>query len=123
MRPIQLLLLAFTLFALWRVLQKHRSGGLGTMQSLRWLLVWFGAILVASFPATTNFLADALGIWRGADLVFYTSLSVIFYLIFRIHLALDRVQQEITEIVRSLALDRVKTEGSAVAEARGGKES
>ena len=123
MRPIQLLLLAFTLFALWRVLQKHRSGGLGTMQSLRWLLVWFGAILVASFPATTNFLADALGLWRGADLVFYTSLLVIFYLIFRIHLALDRVQQEITEIVRSLALDRVKTEGSAVAEARGGKES
>ena len=123
MRPIQFLLLAFTLFALWRVLQKHRAHGLRTMQALRWLLVWVGAILVVSFPATTNFLADALGIWRGADLVFYTSLSVIFYLIFRIHLALDRVEQEITAIVQAMALNQAGVAGSRTAETMGGKES
>jgi hypothetical protein len=34
-------------------------------------------------------------------------LLIIFYLIFRIHLTLARMEQEITEIVRAIALERL----------------
>ena len=123
MKPIQFFLLSLVLFAVARVIQKYRQRGIQLLEFLIWLLVWLGATFVIVFPDSTNVVAALLGIWRGADLVLYTSLLAIFYLIFRIHLALDRVEQEITEIIRALALDHVKVEGSEAAEAMGGKES
>jgi hypothetical protein len=70
-------------------------------------MVWVGAALVISIPDTTSFLANLLGIARGTDLIIYTSVLVAFYLIFRIHLALDRLEQEITKVVRAIALERM----------------
>jgi hypothetical protein len=40
-------------------------------------------------------------------LIIYTSLLITFYLIFRIHLTLARFEQEITQIVRAIALERL----------------
>jgi hypothetical protein len=74
---------------------------------LFWCLVWLGTALIVTFPDATSLLARQLGIGRGVDLVMYVTLVVAFYLIFRIHLTLDRLEQEITEIVRTIALERL----------------
>jgi hypothetical protein len=55
----------------------------------------------------TSFLAHLFGIGRGADLIIYASLLIAFYLILRIHLTLARLEQEITQIVRAIALERL----------------
>jgi hypothetical protein len=123
MKPIQFFLLALVLFAVTRLVQKYRQRAIQLLELCIWLLVWAGAAFIIVFPDSTNFLAALLGIWRGADLVLYTSLLVIFYLIFRIHLALDRVQQEITAIVRMMALNQLGAGGSRAAETGGSKES
>ena len=122
MKPIQFFLLTLVLFAVTRVIQKYRQRGIQLLEFSIWLLVWAGAIFIILFPDATNFLAALLGIWRGADLVLYTSLLVIFYLVFRIHLALDRVEQEITAIVQAMALNQAGIGGSRPAETRGAKE-
>ena len=59
------------------------------------------------FPDATSFLAHLLGIGRGADLIIYTSLLISFYLIFRLYLALARLEQAITALVRAIALERL----------------
>jgi len=107
MRPIQFLLLAFVLFALVKVIRKYKQRGIRTLEFLFWTLVWVGSALVITFPDTTFFLAHLLGIGRGADLIMYTSLLIAFYLIFRIHLTLDRLEQEVTEVIRAMALERL----------------
>ena len=122
MKPIQFFLLTLVLFAVTRVIQKYRQRGIQLLEFSIWLLVWAGAIFIILFPDATNFLAALLGIWRGADLVLYTSLLVIFYLVFRIHIALDRVEQEITAIVQAMALNQAGIGGSRPAETRGAKE-
>ena len=107
MRPIQFLLLAFVLFALAKVIHKYKQRGMRTLEFLLWILVWVGAAFIIIFPDTTIFLAHLLGIGRGADLIMYTSLLIAFYLIFRIHLTLDRLEQEVTEVIRAMALERL----------------
>ena len=123
MKPIQFFLLSLVLFAVTRAIQKYRQRGIQLLEFSIWLLVWAGATFVIVFPDSTNFLAALLGIWRGADLVLYTSLLVIFYLVFRIHLALDRVQQEITAIVQVIALNQAGIAGSRTTESSRGQES
>lgn len=107
MRPIQVLLLAFVLFTGIKVVQKYKQRGIHLFELIFWTLIWGGAAVTISFPETAQLLADLLGIGRGADLIIYTTLLVALYLIFRIHLTLDRIEQEITEIVRATALARL----------------
>ena len=108
MRPIQFILLAFVLLALGKVIHKYKQQGVKRLEFFFWVAVWVCAALIITFPNDTHLLAHLLGIGRGADLIMYTSLLIAFYLIFRIHLTLERVEQEITEIVRAMALERLK---------------
>ena len=49
-------------------------------------------------------LANRLGIGRGSDLVIYISIAVLFFLLFRVHIAIERVNREVTKVVRDRAL-------------------
>lgn len=111
MRPIQFLLLAFVLLAIIKVIQKYKQREVHLFEFLLWIALWIGAAVIVTFHETTQFFADLLGIGRGADLILYVGLMAAFYLILRIHLTLDRVEHEITEIVRAIALDDLKQSG------------
>ena len=119
MRPIQYLLIAFVLLAVIKVIQKYKQGGMHLLEFLFWTLIWIGAGVIIAFPETSQFLADLLGIGRGADLILYVGLTVAFYRIFRIHLTLGQVENEITEIVRAIALENLKGPGDARSGERG----
>ena len=107
MRPAQSLLLAFVLAALAKVLHSYRQRRMAPLDFLFWGLVWIGTASMIIFPDATSFLAHFLGIGRGADLIMYLSLLISSYLIFRLHLALARLEQAITALVRAIALERL----------------
>jgi small membrane protein len=107
MRPIQFFLLTFVLIALTKAIYSYKQRGMRAPDSLLWTLVWIGTASIIIFPDATSFVAHLLGIGRGADLIMYASLLITFYLIFRIHLTLARLEQEITEVVRAIALEQL----------------
>jgi small membrane protein len=107
MRPAQSLLLAFVLAALAKVLHSYKQRRMASLDFLFWGLVWIGTASIIIFPDATSFLAHFLGIGRGADLIMYLSLLISSYLIFRLHLALARLEQAITALVRAIALERL----------------
>jgi hypothetical protein len=107
MRPSQFFLLTFVLIALTKAIYAYKQRGMRAPDCLWWTLVWIGTASIIIFPDATSFVAHLLGIGRGADLIMYASLLVIFYLLFRIHLTLARFEQEVTEIVRAIALERL----------------
>lgn len=55
-------------------------------------------------PGLTSYVAKRLGIGRGTDVVLYLSIALLFYLIFRLSIALEETRREITELVRKIAL-------------------
>ncbi len=107
MRPAQVLLLAFVLVALVKVIYSYQQRRLAPLDVLFWGLVWMGTAAIIIFPDVTSFVAHLLGIGRGADLIIYASLLISFYLIFRLYVALTRLEQEVTELVRAIALERL----------------
>jgi hypothetical protein len=63
------------------------------------------------FPDLTSRVAQAVGVGRGADVVVYLAVILLFYVIFRIYLRLDRMERDITVLVRRLAVDEAERSG------------
>jgi hypothetical protein len=103
---IQILLLIFIIFVLSRTIFQFRRGVISGKELAFWFILWLAVGVVVILPQTASFLANLLGVGRGADLVIYLSILVLFYIVFRIFIRLDRLDREITKIVRELALQK-----------------
>ena len=69
-----------------------------------WILIWLSAAISIAEPDLLAVLARFLGIGRGADLVLYLSILVMFIGFFVMYLRYRRLNDQITEIVRQLAI-------------------
>lgn len=112
--PSRLLLTLFLLFAVSRVVLRRREGTIGLGSFLFWSGLWLLASIGIIRPDFTTYIAKSLGIGRGADVVIYSSMVVLFYLLFRTHIMLENLRHEITQIVREMALrDNLKGKSPA----------
>lgn len=71
---------------------------------LFWLLIWTIAALFIAWPDLASAIARFLGIGRGADLVFYLSILFMFGAFFAVYLRFRRLDEQMTRIVRHLAI-------------------
>lgn len=74
------------------------------------LLMIATAIVFIVFPNITNELANMMGVGRGADLVFYTSILIFWFIILKLYGRIRKLEQIITKIVRKDALENVEEE-------------
>lgn len=63
------------------------------------------AVVFILFPELTNKLAHTLGVGRGADLVFYTSILLFWFVILKLYSRLRKLEQVITTLIRKDALN------------------
>lgn len=101
---IQYLLVFLILLIIYRVAIKWRQGILTPRDAIFWIGFWFVVGLIILLPDTTSFLAGLVGIGRGADLVVYLSIVLIFYIIFQMTIKIEKIERNITKIVRAVAL-------------------
>lgn len=80
---------------------RHR---MGPRIGAAWLLLWVSAGAAIARPELTVRVARAVGIARGADLVFYIAILAMFVGFFAVYARFRRMEGEITALVRQLAL-------------------
>jgi len=71
-----------------------------------WAVLWIILVIFAIIPESSTFLADILGIGRGLDLVLIFGIIGSYYLIFRVYLKLEKIDHDITELVRKISMDK-----------------
>jgi hypothetical protein len=101
---IQVLLVAFAVFALSRVILRFRKGGLPLVHLVTWFLFWAAVIVAVLRPATTSAVAAWVRVGRGTDLVMYVSVLALFYALFRMFGRIEELERQITRVVRAAAL-------------------
>jgi len=109
--PVQILLLVFVLFAASRAVLQFRGGTIRFGALSFWLLIWAVALVAIFYPEQTTEIARILGIGRGVDVVVYASIAILFYLVFRLHVYLENIRTEISQLVREVSLKQVKKGG------------
>jgi len=101
---IQFLIIAFALLVISRIILGFKRRKIAFKSLLFWLGLWLAIPIVFLLPQTANYLAKILGFERGADPAIYFSILLIFYLIFRIFVRLEKNENDITAIAREIAL-------------------
>jgi len=101
---IQVLIVIFAVFAVSRVYIKVKARDIPKTWAIVWAFVWIGTAIVALLPQTTDLMAVRVGIGRGADLLVYISIMALFFIAFRLVVKAESTQQEITKLVRAVAL-------------------
>lgn len=105
---LQIIVTLFIVAILYKLFRQRQSGKMSILGFVVWFLLWLVVLIVFWQPETTTYLANWLGIGRGADLAVYLSILVIFYLLFRIFVRLNKTDAAITKIVRKDAIKNAK---------------
>ncbi|MCX6779215.1 MAG: DUF2304 family protein [Candidatus Magasanikbacteria bacterium] len=100
---IQIILSVFVVVALINTWQRFRSKEITGLALIVWILFWAVVVLVVWRPGLSTELANFLGVGRGADLLFYFSIALLFYLIFRLTVKMEKMERNITKLVREIS--------------------
>ena len=106
-QAILALILLAALVVTWR---RMRQGVISWREAALWSVLWIGAGVVILLPETASIIARLVGVGRGVDLVIYGSVTLLFVLVFKIFLSLDRMERHLTDIVRKDALRDIPEE-------------
>lgn len=94
----------FLVIATLKVWNKYRDRTFSLRESVLWTVLWLAVGIVFWQPEITSRLAEFFGIGRGADLIVYIAIIVIVYLLFRLFVHVDKMDRQITKLVRTMAL-------------------
>lgn len=102
---IQTIIIIVIALILPRIFLQYRAKKINRKELLFWTLFWLAVAVVALLPQTINIIANYVGVGRGVDVAIYVSIIVLFYIVFRIFVRLDKLEKDISKIVRHLALE------------------
>jgi hypothetical protein len=74
---------------------------------------FLAATILIVFPDITSNIAHALGVGRGADLLLYIGILAGIHLFLLLYLRIRRLERQMTEQIRALALRDVRYKGVA----------
>jgi len=101
---IQTLFIIFSLFVILKIIFKIKNEKISIFAGSIWIVLFISIILLVLFPEIMVFLSHIAGVQRGVDLFIYASIILLFYLIFKIFILIETIQQDITKVVREMAL-------------------
>jgi hypothetical protein len=107
----QIFLTLFLLFAASRVFLRFKGGDLSLFGFLFWSGLFGSAIIFVLFPNISSEVAKLLNIGRGVDAILYVSITLLFYLVFRLYIYLEDIRHDITELIQKLAMKEIKKNG------------
>ncbi|MBI5729464.1 MAG: DUF2304 family protein [Candidatus Magasanikbacteria bacterium] len=102
---IQAVLVIFFLYAIIKVVGRFQARELALGWVILWVSFWIAAGVIVLLPNSTFYMARLVGIGRGADLVVYVALVIIFFSLFRLLLQVEKLKKEITILTRAAALE------------------
>ena len=110
MHPIQIILVGFALFGLFRVWSRRRRQVGPGATLVFWTLIWLAVIGGTVYPAATTVIARFFGVTRGADLVLYLAMALVFYQLFRVYARFEDYDRQISLLIRMQSLQRFEQE-------------
>jgi small membrane protein len=102
---IKIILIFFIVFAIFKVALRYRDKIISLQEFLLWTFFWLLVALLVIFPEITSYAANLVGVGRGVDLVVYLAILILFYLSFRLLSRQDKMDKDLTKLVRKIALD------------------
>lgn len=98
MSILQIIILIIISFTASRTLLRFNDKSIGYGEFIFWTFIWTTILVLAVKPYLSDTIAQALGVQRGTDIMFFFGTIVLFYLIFRLYVKLDSLDRHLTEL-------------------------
>ena len=105
----QIIAILLGLIAIIYSILRFRDGKMSLGMLLAWIIIWLIVIIISLYPNDTNYLASYSGIGRGLDFVLILGILISFYLIFKMYNKIENIEEELTDLVRELAIQNKNT--------------
>ncbi len=107
MTIFQVTILGLIALVIYKATRRLLKKDLSVLLYFFWTGAWIFVAVFVICPWILNRLADFVGIGRGVDLVIYLSIFALFYFIFKINLRQDKIEKNLADIVRKIAIANV----------------
>lgn len=104
MLVFQIIATLFILYALKKIIKGYQSFRIPKNEIIIWVIAWLIIGAAIWWPQGTDILAQKLGVTRGVDLLVTASLALLFLLVFKLFAFVHKQKQQMTELVRKLAI-------------------
>jgi hypothetical protein len=101
---VQIFLTFFILLIIFNLISRLKRKDINVLNFSLWLIFWLAAILVIFQPELSTQVAKIFGVGRGADLIIYFSLILIFYFLFSFAIKIRKIENNIAKIVTAISL-------------------
>ncbi len=102
----QLIALVLIAIFIWRLSEQKRSKKIGRNEFIFWLSFWsLGAIAILFIRQIDDFVV-MLGFSSGINFLLYLTIMLLFYLVFKLRLSLAKLDANLTEIARTIAIQK-----------------
>jgi hypothetical protein len=101
----QIIALIIIAFFLSRLIWQKKREKINGQEFVFWLIFWFFSGLAIVFLKKIDQLVAGLGFsGSGIEVLLYVAVAVLFYLIFRVRMKLEKIERDVTKIVREIAM-------------------
>jgi len=97
--------LLIIVFFLTRLVKQRQTNQITRNEGILWLIFWLLAALAIIFIKTIDQVVAVLGFsGSGINFLLYIAIMILFYFIFKMRLKIVKIEKEITNITRTVAL-------------------
>lgn len=104
MDTLLIIVVLFVLFAWSRALLRFRDRAISLREFVFWTIIWGGIVVLTIFRKQLNFLSSIGGVQRPVDVLIYGGIVLLFYLTFRLYVKFQSLEQNVTLLVREIAI-------------------
>ena len=101
---IQILIVVFLMFALWRLVVQFRAKSMTPKFFFLWGALWILGVCVVLYPEAASRVAGWVGVGRGADMVLYVVVLLVLYVQFRFAVRVERIERSLSRLTTEQAL-------------------
>lgn len=103
MTALKIIILVFILFASSRAFLRFKDKSLTKKGIVFWFCIWSALLIFVFYPGLSNMIASFLGMGRGIDSLFFLSIILLFYSVFRLYVKIDKVDKNLTELAINIS--------------------
>ncbi len=105
-RFFQWLVPLLSLFYIIRTVRQYAQGKYSPRNTVIWIIFWVSIAMLAIMPdEIPNRIAKALGFKDHINAVIFVALGLLFLMVFYLSAAMNRIENQLTDLVRQLALE------------------
>ena len=109
MLPQQIITILIILVFVFKLFKQKQKAVISRNELIFWLFFWFLASIAIIFIKQIDYFLSSLGVSAsGINFLFYLGVLVLFYFIFRLRLNLAKLDRQLTDLSRQIAIKEAK---------------